>query len=79
MILEDRESKKEPQTLTDDEFLLEDREKGLKKNQVNRRKGKKVKEDPIDDFIVPIPKTDLLETAYLPSFSIAYSDISKKR
>lgn len=41
--IDDKESKKEPQMLTDDEFLLEDKEKGLKKNQVNRRKGKKVK------------------------------------
>ena len=28
---------------------------------------------------MPIPETDLLETAYLPAFSLAFSDICKKR
>jgi hypothetical protein len=33
----------------------------------------------MNEFVVSIPKVDLIESAALPSFSLAYADICKKR
>lgn len=77
--LDEKETRKEPQTATDDELLQEEREKALKKTQFSRRTAKKVKEPALNDFVVPLPEIDLIETAYLPLFSPGNMELAKKR
>ena len=38
-----------------------------------------MKEDVEGTFVVPIPSIDLIETAYLPLFSLEREQLSKKR
>jgi hypothetical protein len=38
-----------------------------------------VKEDVDGAFVVPIPTVDLIETAYLPLFSMERDELAKKR
>jgi hypothetical protein len=78
-IVLEKENRNEPTTLTDNDLFQVVKQTKSKKSQPLKMRGKKVKEDVASDFIIPVPKVDIIETAYLPLFSRDSLEISKKK